>query len=425
MSTGRIITNSDSVKARPPIQVYVSDGTMKFPSGHPEYFSSMQPNGMLLLDLNNDEYSEFRLDNNRDCTIHLYNAMNGARYKLFVYRSTVDPINLSFNGELQTYIVPGTEEAQKLLILDVEVAELQGKLINRIGPTAEKIQELVGALNTSSIKLSEDIVFNGVAQGSYSDGDKMTAGDTLTSILKKFAQKANPVSYSTPVFGITPNNKTVESGTFITPAIVPTFTQRDAGALNRYLLQLVTGGGAPVSLVDGGALQTYNQASIQVQDGTCLEYSATVFYDEGVTKLNNMGEPVSAGKILAGSLSDVLKYTGVRQAFYGTGTEGKKPATSADIRALTGKLMNPGAGSTFTLNIPAGTRQVVFAYPATLRDVESVLYVELGNSEVKDTFSQLVIPVEGQNNYKPLDYKVYVYIPAIPFGAKSTYHIKI
>lgn len=425
MSTGRIITNSDTVKARPPQQVFVSDGTMKFPAGHPEYLTRNQPDGMLLLDLNNDEYSEFRLDSNRDCTIHLYNAMNGARYKLFVYRTSADPVNISFNNEDQTYVIPGTDAGEKLMILTIEVATLGGQLINRIGATPEGIQEVIGALNTNAIKLSEDIVFNGVEQGSYQDGDKMTAGDNLTLILKKFAQRANPVSYSAPLFGITPNNTTVEAGTLVTPAIIPTFTQRDAGALNRYLLQLVTGGGAPVSLVDGAALQTYNQASIQVQDGAFLEYTATAYYDEGLTKLNNMEEPDPTGKILAGSLSDILRYTGIRQAFYGADTTGSNPADSAAIRALAGKRENPGNGTTLTINIPAGTKRVVFAYPATLRDVSSVKYVELGNGEVKDTFQKINLQVDGANGFNPIAYKVYVYIPAVPFNASATYNVTI
>jgi len=351
--------------------------------------------------------------------------MDGARYKLFVYRSTTDSVNLFFNGEIQVYVVPGTEEPQKLVILEIEVAELQGKLINRIGPTAEKMQEVIGALNTSSIKLSENIIFNGVEQGSYKDGDQMTAGDTLTAILKNFAQKANPVSYLAPVFGISPNNQTVESGTFITPAIVPSYTQRDAGALNRYLLQLVTGGSAPITLVNGTALQTYNQASIQIQDGTCLEYTATGFYDEGATKLNNMGQPIPAGKILAGSLTDVLRYTGVRQVFYGADTSGSTPATSAEIRTLNGKGLNPGNGTSFTIHIPAGTKRILFAYPSSLRDVSTVKYLELGNGEMKDTFQKLSLNVEGANGYSAINYKVFLYTPEIPFGSTATYNIKI
>ncbi len=427
MSTGRIIGSFGGEKARPPKQVMVSDGTIGFPYGHPEYYTRNQPDGMLLLDLGNNEYSEFRLDTNRDCDVALYNHMNGARYKLFIYRTTAHPVNLSFGSGAELYVVQGIAEPGKtqLLILNIEVAELEGRLVNKIGPTSEKIEEVLKSLNTSSIRLSEDIQFNGAEQGAYKDGDVMAKDTTLTNILKNFATKATQVTYTAPVFGIAPNNQTVEAGTFVEPAIVPSFNQNDAGPLNRYLLQLSTGGGAGVSLVDGIALQTYNQPNAQVQDGAYLDFSATAFYDEGPTKLNNLGEPVPAGKILAGSKTDSLRYTGVRQAFYGAQPNAGAPALSSDIRALPGKRMNPANGTGFTINIAAGTRRIVIAYPSTLRDVSTIKYVELGNAEVKDTFQLTTINVEGANGFTAITYKVYVYTPAVPFGSAATYNVTI
>jgi hypothetical protein len=411
--------------AEAPVLAVVSDGTLKYPYGHPEYFSLLQADGMLLLNLKNNEYSEFRVDTDRDFTINLYQAKNGARYKLFVYRSQDTPINIHFDGEEQVFVVNGTADGQQFLMLNIEVALLNGKLINRIGATPEKLEELAASLNTSSIKLSEDITFNGTSQGSFNDGDTMTKDSLLTDILRNFAQVATPVSYLAPSMTLTPSSQIVEAGTNVTPEIVATFTQNDAGALNRYLLQLSTGGGANVDLVDAAALQAYNQASIQVQDGQHLNYTATIFYDEGITKLNNMGEEDPTGKLLAGSLVKNLIYTGNRYAFYGMDTNNTNPATSADIRALSGKKMSPANGTTFTLNIPAGTKRVIFAYPDTLRDVSSVKYVELGNAEVADTFSKLAINVEGVNGYLAIGYKVFVYIPAVAFSSAATYNVTI
>nr|WP_321453586.1 hypothetical protein [uncultured Carboxylicivirga sp.] len=425
MSVGKIIQNNSGAMAEAPSKVFVSDGTQKYPYGHPEYFSGLKPDGMLLLDLKNNEYSEFRVDSDRDFTISLYQAKVGSRYKLFVYRSQDIPINIQFTGEDQTYVVKGTADAQQFLVLNIEVAELNDKLINRIGATSEKLDELVASLNTSSIKLSEDITFNGVSLGSYANGTTVKKDTVLTDIIRNIAQVAQPVSYSAPSMSLTPSSQTVEAGTYVTPSLVATFTQRDAGALNRYLLQLSTGGGANVNLVDAAALQAYNQASIQVHDGQYLNYKATIYYDEGITKLNNMGEEDPTGKILAGSLVKNTIYTGNRYAFYGMDTNSANPGTSADIRALSGKRMNPGNGTSFTLNIPAGTKRIIIAYPATLRDLSSVKYVELGNAEVADTFTQMAINVQGVNNYLAIGYKVFVYIPAVAFNASATYNVTI
>ena len=427
MSTGRIIQNDGGTKARAPQQVYVSDGQMKYPIGHPLYYTQLQPDGLLLLNLYNNEYSEFRLDTDRDCNLILYNHMNGSRYKLFIYRKTTDAINISFVTEGFIYVVPGIEEGQteKVLILNIEVTQLNGQLINKVGPTSESIDAVIASLNTSSIKISEDIQFNGVSQGSYKDGDIIKKGSLLTNVLRNFAQKANPVSYSAPSFGITPNNTAVEAGTMVNPTIIPSFTQRDAGALNRYLLQLSTGGAANVTLLDVATLQNYNQASVQVQDGAYLKYTATGYYNEGLTKLNNMGEEVPVGKILAGDKSDTLTYSGLRNVFYGTGTVNSNPASSDEIRALSSKKLNPINGTTFTINIATGTKRIVIAYPATLRDISTIKYVEVGNAEVADTFQKINLQVEGANGFMAIDYKVFVYIPAVPFGSNATYKVTI
>ena len=68
---------------------------------------------------------------------------------------------------------------------------------------------------------------------------------------------------------------------------------------------------------------------------------------------------------------------------------------------------------------------VVFAYPSSLRDITSVVYVEGLGAEVKDIFTKSIVSVTGANDYLPIDYKVYTYIPASPFGATATYNVTI
>jgi hypothetical protein len=419
MSTGLIVTPNNAIKARSPIKVNVSDGTIAFPYGHPEYFSRNQPDGMLLLDLQNNEYSEFRLDVDRDCDITLYNHSNGSRYKLIVYRTTIEPINITINNKTETYVVPGAETGTRLLILDVEVAELDGVLVEKIGPTTEKIQEILGQLNTSSIRVSEDIQFNGVEQGAYSDGSIILKNTSLTEVLKMFAQKSLPVTYTQPVFGIMPNSQSVESGSFVSPIIVPSFSKNDAGEVTSYVLK--RNGDIVLNVA---ALANYQQDSIQVADGASVSFDATVNYSEGSTKLNNMGEPVPAGKILAGSKSDFLKFTGVRCAFFGA-KAGVFPETADDIRSFLTMVMSPVNGTSFTISIPEGANWVMFAYPSILRDVSSVQYLELGNAEVGDIFTKKIQLVPGANNFNPLSYKVYLYAPSVPFNSNAKYIVKI
>ncbi len=131
MSVGSIISII-SQKAVEPVDVVVSDGTLKYPLGHPNYYTETQPEGMLLLDLKKREYSEFAVNTDRDFEITLYNAEPGARFKLFVYRNTADVIICSFAGETHTESIEGTDNPPYLVVLNVEVAKLQDSTITKV-----------------------------------------------------------------------------------------------------------------------------------------------------------------------------------------------------------------------------------------------------------------------------------------------------
>lgn len=68
---------------------------------------------------------------------------------------------------------------------------------------------------------------------------------------------------------------------------------------------------------------------------------------------------------------------------------------------------------------------MIFAYPETLRDVSTIKYVEGMNAEVKGIFGKSVIPVQGANGATAINYKVYTYVPAAPFGANATYNVTV
>lgn len=101
------------------------------------------------------------------------------------------------------------------------------------------------------------------------------------------------------------------------------------------------------------------------------------------------------------------------------------PQTSDDIRSLSNSALGLSSGSQFNINIPAGSTIVLFAYPASLRDVTSVFY-ELFNAELVGLFGvPSFINVSGANNYSPTSYKVYKMIPDAPFPQSATYKVTI
>ena len=130
-------------------------------------------------------------------------------------------------------------------------------------------------------------------------------------------------------------------------------------------------------------------------------------------------------KIAAGSATKVSgAITGYRNSFYGSVTE-KAEITSTIIRGLTksNKALKNGEG--FTITIPAGAVRVIFAYPATLRDVSSVKDVNGLNAEIKSAFTQSTVTVAGAGADAGIEYKVYVTDFANAVEAANSYTVTI
>jgi hypothetical protein len=74
-------------------------------------------------------------------------------------------------------------------------------------------------------------------------------------------------------------------------------------------------------------------------------------------------------------------------------------------------------GSSFVINLQEDTKKVVIAYPATLRNLTTVLDFNDSNSNIVEGFGEPeIISVEGANGYKAIDYKVYTLSFANPYG---------
>ena len=96
------------------------------------------------------------------------------------------------------------------------------------------------------------------------------------------------------------------------------------------------------------------------------------------------------------------------------------------VRSLSGKTSSaPAAGTKWDLAIPVGAQRIIFAYPATIRDVSSVLDVNGMNAEIKTAFTKYTVDVEGANGYTAISYKVYVMDRATAADAANTYTITL
>lgn len=255
--------------------------------------------------------------------------------------------------------------------------------------------------------------------------------DVLASIL---AKEKNPSTTQPAVTVTCAQLGAYEVGTSVTPAYVATLS---AG---NYTYGPATGVEATEwSVTDGTATKdTANGTfdALTVGDSTNYGITATATHGDGAVPVTNIGNAYAAGKIVAGSKSgaayksasakSTTKITGYRNSFYGTLTAKDGELNSALVRGLSGKSGKAlAAGNSFNLSIPVGAIRVVFAYPATLRDVSSVQDVNGMNAEVKTAFTKTVVSIEGANGYQAIDYKVYVMDMANANDTANTYKVTI
>jgi len=273
--------------------------------------------------------------------------------------------------------------------------------------------------------------------GSIVPGQNITTGTTLQEFIELMVTATFEPSYVAPsvVLGSSISSPQ-EAGYSANLTLTATFNRGSidgtmtAGVWNADAFQAYRAGAATKYTIDGIDREnnnSKNNGTVTVAAGNNT-FSSTVDYAIGAVPLNSKGlafgvdgvTPLTA--LAVGSVSDSVTVVGQRKYFYGYS---KPAATSADVRDLGNGVLNPANGTSFTINIPLGATSVVFAYPDTLRDVSTVKYVEVANSEVKDVFTKTSVNVEGANAYTAIGYKVYSYVPNAPFPNAATYVVTI
>lgn len=291
-----------------------------------------------------------------------------------------------------------------------------------------------GNYNASNVYLDTDITM----AGNYTQVGNLTKTQTGTAT---FATKGKSVADAlTEIF-----SKRLQPGAPTAPAVTLTFGQAKAYEVGTtvkptysaslsagsYTYGPATGITATSWEVTDTAGHTATTASgsfddVVVADNTNYKITAKANYGEGAIAKDNLGansDPVV--KIAAGSATKVSgAITGYRNSFYGSVTE-KAEITSTIIRGLTKSNKALANGNGFTITIPAGAVRVIFAYPATLRDVSSVKDVNGLNAEIKSAFTQSTVTVAGAGTDAGIAYKVYVTDFANAVEAANSYTVTI
>jgi hypothetical protein len=272
-----------------------------------------------------------------------------------------------------------------------------------------------------SAKVKEDITVIGTSVGNLSENYEIAEGTDLTTLLKQMLTKRIAATYKQPTVTMTSTKSAgnYEIGEKITSTIKGIYTKNDGGDIISFSLKKDNEEIETSSIDSVSSEQTFS-----VPDGT-LTFTATATYAEGAIKNDNLGDASPDGHIAAGSKSNSLSFVGKRKYFYGTGVGSVPELDSAAIRALSGSALNPGNGTSFNINIAVGQQYVVFAYPANLRDVNQVMYVETNDTGMAGSFTKSTLDVEGANGAAAASYKVYTYGMATPAAASMTFKVTI
>lgn len=309
---------------------------------------------------------------------------------------------------------------------------------------------ITGNVDADKVILQEDITLAGdytqvgnltkTANGTATLSAKgKSVAEVFTEILSKRLQPTITAQPSISGFNLS-GAKAVEAGTSLATASLTAGTLNPGSyqygpetgvAASNWVVQRVTDlGTEQIASVDAASLdaQTDNNGGAGFIIGdeggdnvvSSLKYTATATHGAGVTADDNLGsdsDPVVA--IAAGTKSKTTSaYTPFRNFFYGATVD--KPTLDSDyIRGLNKSNKAYVAGD-FTINVPVGAQRVCIACISSKGGVIKVINETAMNADVTSTFTMSVVKVEGAEGYTAVNYKVYVFEPAVPYENAAT-----
>ena len=267
------------------------------------------------------------------------------------------------------------------------------------------------ALTDENVTMTDDFTatvnigtFNVPASGS---GTIAAQGKTLKEFLSGLFAKAKDPNVTQPGVTISlAGAGAKEVGSEFTPSYTVNF---NAGS---YQYGPATGVTATYAVSDTAShTATEAKGSFEkfvVADATNYKVSVVATHTAGAAPKNNLGTPVDAKKIAAGTKSaSSSAVTGYRNSFWGGVKTKDGTPTSAAIRGLAGKKNGAiGGGQTGDAQESVGDMRVIIAVPSP-RTITSIKDTNGLNAEAFSAFKHIVVKVEGANGFEAKDYNVY------------------
>lgn len=259
-------------------------------------------------------------------------------------------------------------------------------------------------------RTNEDYVLNGTSIGALNDGDVIPAGTSIDDLLKLIVSKPVHPTYIKPTVALNSDLATYsyEVGEAISPTFTASFNKNDGGELVSMKIEKDS---EEIESGESDVLQKTYEFTVEEEENTFI---ATAEFLDGEIKENNLGEEDANGMILAGSVSSPkVKIMGKYKYFCGTSA-----TSDVDILYLNSEL-GVYDNTVITINVPVGAKTICFAYPASLRDISEVEYVELNDNGMAENFDKQLINYTLPNG-EEIEYKLYTYEMGVCAAAKMT-----
>lgn len=305
-----------------------------------------------------------------------------------------------------TVTITGAQEYS----LPTATAEVKGGIKLGDGLEADA-NDTTGETIQAVAKVKETFTTN-TAVGNIAKGAEIAAGTTLDSLLKQLL-----VTYINPSFSTFASSNlggTVEVGTNVAGPVAFNWKFTDWTYTKDNIV------------ADSIVIRETNASGDVIAEG--LAVAETGSYTSDITNII-LTEPGSVTYYIAATntkgtvFSKTLSKTWAYKYFYGTTTETTLPSVE-DMRKANSAL-SPKAGTSFTITANDGDALAWFAYPASLRDVSSIIALDSMNAEVKSGFTYGTIDMIIADGTTTVSYK-YGYIkPDSPFTQTARYKVTI
>ena len=294
--------------------------------------------------------------------------------------------------------------------------------------TGSTWEAMDGNYNAENVYFDEDLkTTHAIGNITLTNGQATisAAGKNLKQVFDAiFLQEKNPAITNPSVSISAPKNKSYEVGTKVTPTYEGRY---NAGSYEFGPATGITASGWAAIDTNNKTVsgQTGSFPELTVIDGINYTITVSAVLSDGAIPKTNTGNDYAAGQLKEKTYSATsTAISGYRNTFYGTLTN-KNALTSDIVRGLTKSGSAYSNNKTFTISVPKDCLRVVFAYPATLRDVTSVLDKNDSNANIVSGFTKSTLNVEGANNYDAISYKVYTMDFANPYDTANTFTVTI